>query len=47
MVVRGKWSKSSAGAYTTWTDSTGAPIRLAPGRTWIELPRTGDPFTIR
>jgi hypothetical protein len=46
-VVRGKWSKASASAYTTWTDSTGAPIRLAPGRTWVELPKTGDPFTIR
>lgn len=46
-VVRGKWSKPTAGAYTTWTDSAGAPINLAPGRTWVELPRTGDPFTIR
>lgn len=46
-LVRGKWSKSSPGAYTTWTDSTGVPIRLAPGRTWIELPRAGDPFTVR
>jgi hypothetical protein len=46
-VVRGRWTKSSAGAYTTWTDSTGAPVKLAPGRTWVELPRTGDPFTIR
>ena len=46
-VVRGKWSKPSASAHTTWTDSTGAPIRLAPGRTWVELPRTGAPFTTR
>lgn len=46
-VVRGRWSKSSASAYTTWTDSTGAPIKLAPGRTWVELPRTGAAATVR
>ena len=41
MAVQARWSKSSAGAYTTYTDSAGAPIRLAPGRTWVELARTG------
>ena len=47
VVVRGRWSKSSATAYTTWTDASGAPIRLAPGHTWVELPRTGAPVTTR
>ena len=47
MLVRGRWSKPSAGAFPTWTDSTGAPIKLAPGRTWVELPRTGAAFTTR
>jgi len=47
MTVRGKWSKPSAGAYATYTDAGGAPIKLAPGRTWIELARTGAPATTR
>lgn len=47
MAVRGKWSKASAGAYTTYTDADGAPIRLLPGRTWVELARNGDPATTR
>jgi hypothetical protein len=47
MVVKAKWSKPTASAYTTWTDASGAPIRLAPGRTWVELPRTGAPATTR
>ncbi|MDQ2826752.1 MAG: DUF3048 domain-containing protein [Actinomycetota bacterium] len=47
MAVRGKWSKSSASAYTTYTDAAGAPIKLLPGRTWVELARTGAPATTR
>ena len=40
-LVPGRWSKASAEAVTRYTDSTGADIRLAPGRTWIELARPG------
>lgn len=47
MAVRGKWSKPSAGAYTTYTDAAGAPVRLVPGRTWVELARSGAPATTR
>jgi hypothetical protein len=47
MAVRGKWSKASAGAFTTYTDASGAPVKLAPGRTWVELARTGAPATAR
>jgi hypothetical protein len=47
MAVRGKWSRSSASAFTTYTDASGAPVRLAAGRTWIELARNGAPATAR
>lgn len=47
MAIRGRWSKPSAGAYTTYTDANGAPIRLTPGRTWVELARNGAPATAR
>ncbi len=47
MAVRGRWSKASAGAYTTYTDANGAPIKLTPGRTWVELARNGTPATAR
>lgn len=47
VAVRGKWSKASATAYTTYTDAAGAPIKLLPGRTWVELARTGAAATTR
>jgi hypothetical protein len=33
----GRWRKATADAPTTYTDTAGAPLRLAPGRTWIEV----------
>lgn len=47
MAVRGRWSKTAASAYTTYTDAAGAPVKLSPGRTWVELARTGAPATAR
>src|SRR5688500_3863480 len=40
-LVPGRWSKASAEGVTRYTDSAGADIRLAPGRSWIELARPG------
>jgi hypothetical protein len=37
MVFKGRWSKSSASAVTTYTDASGATMKLTPGRTWVEL----------
>jgi hypothetical protein len=37
MLFKGRWSKSSPAAVTTYTDATGAPMKLTPGRTWLEL----------
>lgn len=43
-LIPGRWSKPSAETVTRFVDSTGADIRLAPGRTWVELapPGTGS-----
>jgi hypothetical protein len=46
-VVKGRWSKPSATAFTTYTDAGGAPLKLRPGRTWVELPRAGARVTTR
>ncbi|MDQ3305207.1 MAG: DUF3048 C-terminal domain-containing protein, partial [Actinomycetota bacterium] len=41
-LVRGRWSRADLGAATSYTDSAGAPIALAPGRTWVELAPPGS-----
>jgi hypothetical protein len=40
----GRWHKTSPDAPTTYTDADGAPLRLAPGPTWVEVlpPGTGE-----
>lgn len=39
--IDGRWSKSSPEAVTAFHDSTGQPIRLTPGRTWVLLSPLG------
>jgi Protein of unknown function (DUF3048) N-terminal domain/Protein of unknown function (DUF3048) C-terminal domain len=41
MIIKGTWTKPSVSAITTYTDAAGAPIKLTPGRTWVELPPNG------
>jgi DUF3048 family protein len=36
-VVKGRWSKGSAGQPTRYSDAAGDPVAVAPGRTWVEL----------
>jgi hypothetical protein len=36
-LVKGKWSRTSRTSPTQFTDASGAPIRLTPGRTWVEF----------
>jgi len=43
--IKGKWSKSAATAVTAYTDATGAPLVLPPGRTLIELVAPGSGIT--
>lgn len=35
--IRGHWSRTSLGQATSFTTDAGAPIALAPGKTWVEL----------
>jgi hypothetical protein len=40
-VVKGTWKKPDANAPTTFVDAGGAPLKLTPGQTWLELPKPG------
>ncbi len=44
-VVKGKWSKPSAEAPVQFTDAVGAPIKITPGATWVEVQPVGTPAT--
>ncbi|MGH9038849.1 MAG: DUF3048 domain-containing protein [Acidimicrobiia bacterium] len=41
-VIRGRWNRPDASAVTSYTDASGAVIKLTPGRTWIELVPPGN-----
>lgn len=41
-MVRGRWIKAGPGVTTAYLDTSGAPIRLTPGRTWVELVPVGN-----
>jgi hypothetical protein len=41
-VVKGTWKKADPNAVTTFVDAAGAPLKLTPGQTWLELPKPGD-----
>ena len=43
--VKAKWTKTAPGAVTTFVDSAGAPIPLAPGQTWVHLQEPGSAVT--
>lgn len=44
-MLAARWSKPNATAMTTYTDRSGAPIQLPPGRTWVEMPAPGAPLS--
>jgi hypothetical protein len=41
IVAKGRWSKPSPGVPTAYSDPAGAPLKLTPGRTWVELAPIG------
>ena len=43
--VRGTWSRSSLSAPLQLKTTTGSPIKLKPGTTWVEIVPTGLPVT--
>ena len=45
MQVKARWAKSSTTAVTTFTDTAGRPIALAPGQTWVHLQPVGSAVT--
>ncbi len=42
-VIKGKWSRTVRTSPTSFTDANGVPVRLTPGRTWVELLPAGAP----
>lgn len=40
-VVKGKWTKTGPAEATKFVDAAGAPMKLTPGQTWLELPKPG------
>ena len=44
--VKARWSKSSAAAVTTFTDTAGRPIALSPGQTWVHLQAPGSTVSL-
>ena len=45
-VVKGTWSRPSLTSPATFSDSSGAPIAIAPGQTWVEAMPNGTIPTI-
>lgn len=45
-LVRGRWIKPDAATPTRFVDGFGFPIRLTPGRTWVELVPEGAPVDL-
>ena len=41
-LIKGQWSRPSEAQTTTYTLPSGEPIRLTPGRTWLELVPLGN-----
>ncbi|HET9769575.1 MAG TPA: DUF3048 C-terminal domain-containing protein, partial [Acidimicrobiia bacterium] len=41
-LVKGRWSRPAEGQVTAYTYPSGEPIRLTPGRTWVELVPLGN-----
>jgi hypothetical protein len=41
-IVEGTWTRADSSSPWTLTDAAGNPIKLTPGRTWVELVRDGQ-----
>jgi hypothetical protein len=46
-ITKGKWSKGSDAAATRFTDASGSPVKLGPGRTWVHFAPVGTPVATR
>jgi hypothetical protein len=45
-LVRGRWARTDRSQATQYTDAAGAPIKLTPGRTWVELLPAGPDYPV-
>jgi hypothetical protein len=45
-VEKGTWTRTSLTTPTTFLDSTGAPVQIPPGQTWVEVPPDGTVPTL-
>lgn len=45
-MIKGTWSRPTREAVTTFADAAGAPIKLTPGRTWVEFAPVGTAVTV-
>ncbi|MFN8035943.1 MAG: DUF3048 domain-containing protein [Acidimicrobiia bacterium] len=45
-VVKGRWNRPNAADPAVFTDAAGTPVRLTPGRTWVELAKVGMPVDV-
>jgi hypothetical protein len=45
-LLKGTWSRQSLTSVAQYRSLSGAPIRLTPGRTWVELVPTGSTPTV-
>lgn len=41
-LIKGRWSRASEAQTTAYTTPSGEPIKLTPGRTWVELVPQGN-----
>jgi hypothetical protein len=45
-LVKGTWQRSDRTQVTKFLDANGQPIKLTPGRTWVEFAPTGTPVNV-
>jgi len=45
-LIKGTWSRSDRTQVTRFTDATGQPIKLTPGKTWVEFAPVGTPVNV-
>jgi hypothetical protein len=43
--ITGRWTRPDRGHAAVFVDGAGAPVRLTPGQTWVELAAVGMPVT--
>jgi hypothetical protein len=45
-LIKGTWDRPDPKQPAVYADAAGQPIALTPGKTWVELPQSGDAAVI-